>query len=115
MWRVMSFKSADAELVRTIKQGIVRAEKRKLVARMALGRIRAKAEGKHVDGKYAYGADPSKPEELVTLARMRQLRDAGLTCYRICKVLDAEGLKPRKAAKWAPNAVNQILERGKRL
>jgi hypothetical protein len=40
------FRSADAELIRTIKQGIVRAEKRKMVARMALGRMRAKAEGR---------------------------------------------------------------------
>ena len=104
------FKSADAELVRTIKQGIVRAEKRKLVARMALGRIRAKAAGKPIGGVVAYGANP---EELATVARMRQLRDAGLTCYRIAKVLNTEGLKPRKAANWSPYGVSLILQRGK--
>lgn len=39
------------------------------------------------------------------------LRNAGLTCYRISKILDAEVLKPRKAAKWAPNTVQTILGR----
>jgi Recombinase len=43
--------------------------------------------------------------------RMRQLRAEGLTCYAIAKRLDANGLKPRKAAKWAANVVSQILER----
>jgi site-specific DNA recombinase len=105
------FKSADAELVRTIKQGIVRAEKRKLVARMALGRMRAKAEGRRICGEYFYGTDPRKPEEVATLARMRQLRGEGLTCYAIAKRLDAEGLRPRKAEKWSPNGVQKILER----
>lgn len=69
------FKSADAERVRTIKQGIVRAEKRKLVARMKLGRMRAKAEGRRICGEYFYGTDRRRPEEVATLARMRQLPD----------------------------------------
>lgn len=105
------FKSADAEMIRSIKQAIVRQEKRKLVARMKLGRIRAKAQGIHVDGRYAYGADPNKPAERITLARMQELRASGMTCYGIAKQLDAEGFNPRSAAKWTPNGVNQILER----
>jgi hypothetical protein len=79
---------------------------------MTLGRMRAKAEGRRICGEYFYSTDPNRPEEVATLARMRQLRSAGLTCYRIAKVLDAEGLRPRKAAKWSPNGVQKILERG---
>ncbi|MGD1076788.1 MAG: recombinase family protein [Candidatus Sulfotelmatobacter sp.] len=105
------FKSADAEMIRSIKQAIIRQEKRKLVARMTLGKLRAKAAGKRVDGKYAFGADPNKPNELITLARMRQLRDAGLTVYRVCKILNAEGLRPRTAERWKPNVVAAILTR----
>lgn len=107
------FKSADAELVRTIKQAIVRAEKRKLVARMALGKVREKAKGNRTDGKHAFGSHPDKPEEQATLARMRQLGDAGLTHYRIAKVLDAEALRPRHATKWSVRSVQNILQRGK--
>lgn len=107
------FKSADTELIRSIKQAVVRAEKRKLVARMALGKVREKLKGNRTDGKFAFGAHPNKPEEIATLARMRQLRDAGLTAYRIAKMLNAEGLKPRHAEKWAPTPVQQILERDK--
>jgi DNA invertase Pin-like site-specific DNA recombinase len=105
------FKSADAEMIRSIKQAIIRQEKRKLVARMTLGKLRAKAAGIKVDGKYAYGDDPNKPEEQAVIARMRQLRDSGMTSYRICKVLLGEGLKPRTAARWAPNTIDQILSR----
>jgi DNA invertase Pin-like site-specific DNA recombinase len=105
------FKNADAELVRTIKQAVVRAEKRKLVARMTLGRMRAKAEGRRICGEYFYGTDPRRPDEVATLARMRQLRADGLSCYAIAKRLSVEGLKPRKAAKWSPNGVAKILDR----
>ena len=105
------FQNADRELVRSIKQAIVRAEKRKLVARMTLGRMRAKAEGRRICGEYFYSTDPNRPEEIATLARMRQLESAGLTCYRIAKILDHEGLKPRKAAKWSANGVAKILYR----
>jgi putative DNA-invertase from lambdoid prophage Rac len=106
------FKSADAELIRTIKQAIVRAEKRKLRFRMELGRMRAKAAGKHTDGVYRFGHDPNRPEEKAALARMRQLASAGLTAYRIGKILDAEGLRPRKAAQWKPMVVQNILDKG---
>jgi DNA invertase Pin-like site-specific DNA recombinase len=105
------FKNADAELVRTIKQAVVRAEKRKLVARMTLGRMRAKAEGRRICGEYFYGTDPRRPEEVATLARMRQLRADGLSCYAIAKRLSVEGLNPRKAAKWSRNGIAKILER----
>lgn len=106
------FKSADSEMMRTIKQAIIRQEKRKLVARMALGRMRAKAAGKHTDGQFKYGQDPKRPEESDILKRMRDLRIAGYTFYGVAKQLNDEGLKPRKAPKWMPNAVQKILERG---
>jgi DNA invertase Pin-like site-specific DNA recombinase len=105
------FQNADKDMLLSFKMAIVRNEKRKLVARMALGKVRAKKEGKRTAGEYFYGTDPRKPEEKATLARMRELRDSGLTCYAVAKALDAEGLKPRKAAKWAPNAVQRILNR----
>ena len=107
------FKSADAEMIRTIKQAIVRQEKRKLVARMALGKLRERAKGNRTDGKFAFGAHPNKPEEKTTLARMHQLSDAGLTFYRIAKILDTEGLRPRHADKWSVVAIQKILERAK--
>jgi DNA invertase Pin-like site-specific DNA recombinase len=105
------FKSADAEMIRSIKQAIVRQEKRKLVARMALGKLREKAKGNRTDGKFAFGNHPDKPEEKTTLARMQQLSATGLTCYRIAKILDAENLRPRHAEKWSVIAVQQILKR----
>jgi hypothetical protein len=42
---------------------LVRQEKRQLVAHMKIGKLPAAKAGKHVNGVYQYGHDPSKPEE----------------------------------------------------
>jgi DNA invertase Pin-like site-specific DNA recombinase len=105
------FQNIDRDMFLKFKVEIVRAEKRKLVARMTLGRMRAKAEGRRICGEYFYGTDPRRPDEVATLARMRELRADGLSCYAIAKQLSVEGLNPRKAAKWSPNGVAKILER----
>jgi hypothetical protein len=105
------FQNIDQDMFLKFKVEIVRAEKRKLIARMNLGRMRAKAEGRRICGEYFCSTDSNRPEEIATLTRMPQLQGAGLTCCRIAKVLDAEGLKPRKAAKWSPNGVAKILDR----
>jgi DNA invertase Pin-like site-specific DNA recombinase len=105
------FQRADKTMTLGIKMNVLRAEKRKLVERMKRGKVRAKEAGKRTAGEYFYGTDPRRPGEVATLARMRQLKVEGLTCYGIAKRLDAEGLKPRKAEKWSPNGVQQILER----
>ena len=57
-----------------------------------------------------FGCDPKKPEEVPILARMRELKASGLTCYGVAKRLNEEGLKPRKAETWKPNVVQRILE-----
>jgi len=105
------FQNIDRDMFLKFKVEIVRAEKRKLVARMNMGRMRAKAEGQRICGAYFYGTDPRRPEEVAILKRMRELKESGLTYYAVARRLDAEGLKPRKAARWAPNGVQQILER----
>jgi site-specific DNA recombinase len=105
------FQNIDRDMFLKFKVEIVRAEKRKLVARMNLGRMRAKAKGQRIYGQYFYGTDPRRPEEVAILARMRELKAEGLTCYAIAKKLDAEGMRPRNAARWSPNGVQKILER----
>jgi site-specific DNA recombinase len=105
------FQNIDRDMFLAFKVEIVRAEKRKLVARMNLGRMRAKAKGQRIYGQYFYGTDPRRPDEVATLKRMRELRESGLTFYGVAKRLDAEGLKPRTAEKWTVRGVQKILER----
>jgi len=107
------FACIDRGMVLDIRKAIIRAEKRKLVAKMRLGRIRKKGRGEHSDGQYRYGAHPGKPEEKAILEHMMRMRDEAQSSYNaIAATLNAEGAKPRSAARWTAWAVNKILNRG---
>jgi DNA invertase Pin-like site-specific DNA recombinase len=105
------FQQADHDMILSIKMALVRQEKRKLVARMKLGKLRAAKAGKHVNGVYQYGDDPSRPEESAILARMRELQAAGESCRGIARQFNDAGLKPRQAALWSAWAVSKIVKR----
>jgi DNA invertase Pin-like site-specific DNA recombinase len=107
------FQNADKDMILGIKMQIVRNEKRKLVARMKLGKVRAGMQGRHINGIYAYAEHPERPDEKGTLTRMRQMRDAEQRSYdSIAATLNAEGVNPRSALRWTAWAVNKILNRG---
>jgi len=107
------FQNADKDMILGIKMQIVRNEKRKLVARMKLGKVRAGMQGRHINGVYPYSEHPERPEEKATLARMREMRDTEHRSYNaISATLNAEGVNPRSAAQWTAWAVNKILNRG---
>jgi len=109
------FQNADKDMILGIKMQIVRNEKRKLVARMKLGKVRAAMQGRHVNGIYAYGEHPERPEERAVLGRMRQMRDAEQRSYdAIAAALNSEGVRPRSAGRWTAWAANKILNRGAR-
>lgn len=107
------YQNIDKDLLLGLKMQIIRAEKRKLVHRMALGRMRAQAAGQRVNGQYFFGTDPRKPEEKAALERMHELAATGLTAYAVAKQMNAEGIKPRTADKWLECSVKKILKRGR--
>ncbi|MGW1608954.1 recombinase family protein [Streptomyces sp. NPDC002285] len=86
------------------------------VAKLRRGR---RIKGEH--GRYAYGAPPYgwqahqkelTPEEMEQAgrARGRQLRDEdGLSYREIAAVLEAEGIRPKRAARWHPETVRRML------
>jgi len=107
------FQNADRDMILGIKMQIVRNEKRKLVARMKLGKVRAAKQGRHVNGIYRYGEHPERPEEKVVLERMRQMRNEEQRSYdAIAATLNAEGIRPRSADRWTAWAANKILNGG---
>ncbi len=92
-----------------------------VVKRMADGR-RAKAEtGRHAVGDYPFGfmgkgtgkaRDAAKdPNEQRAVRRIVELRRAGASYRTIAEALDAEGLRPRRAARWSAMSVRNIAER----
>jgi DNA invertase Pin-like site-specific DNA recombinase len=107
------FACIDRGMVLDIRKAIIRAEKRKLVAKMRLGRIRKKGRGEHCDGQYRYGAHPNKPDEVRVLNAMKHMRDIEQRSFdAIAGTLNAQGTHPRRALLWTPWAVNKILKRG---
>lgn len=75
---------------------------------------------KHMRGGYAYGAPPfgwqavegdliEHPEEQATLNRARALQEDGLSLRAICRVLDAEGRRPRRGGHWNSGTLSRSL------
>lgn len=105
------------KLFRRFMASIAEYEKDMVVLRLRMGR-RRKAER----GGYAYGAPhygvkakggeliPHRPER-AAIARMRELRDAGASYREIAAVLDAEGHRPKRSARWHPQTVRRALTR----
>jgi site-specific DNA recombinase len=85
------------------------------VARLAAGKRLAKAEGKRVDGRFAYGEHPAVEfvAERAIVARIRKMHADGGTLYGIAKQLNAEGIRTRTKAEFKPQTIHNILERGK--
>lgn len=98
-------------------------DRKTVVKRLRDGR-RAKADaGRHAVGSYAFGtqgagkgrerdAAPREDEQAV-IARILELREQGTSYRAVCATLDAEGLKPRKAASWTPQSVANIEKRAR--
>lgn len=96
-------------------------DRRTIVKRLRDGR-RAKAEaGRHAVGAYVFGtqgigkgrerdAGPREDEQ-ATIRRILELRATGTPYRQIAATLDAEGLKPRRAATWSAMAVRNIAIR----
>lgn len=96
-------------------------DRRTTVKRMRDG-IRAKAaEGRHATGQYRYGYEGAgkgrardaapRADEQAAVARIVELRTAGEPYRAIAATLDAEGLRPRRAASWSAMAVRSVVQR----
>lgn len=89
--------------------------------RLRDGRTAKAAAGRKAVGAYAYGytgdgkgrnrdATPDAAEQ-VAVARILALRAEGRSYRQIATLLDAEGLSPRRAARWSPMSVRNIAVR----
>jgi DNA invertase Pin-like site-specific DNA recombinase len=101
-------------------QGVFSQLERSLVTkRMRDGRAAKAEQGGHAVGAHAYGkrsggrgADSvAHPDELQVVERIITLRASGASYRAICAALDADGLRPRRAAAWSPMVVRRIAER----
>jgi DNA invertase Pin-like site-specific DNA recombinase len=104
-------------LVRQILGAIGQYESAVIRGRMAAGKAVKAAQGGYVGGRPGYGQRAEgrelveDPDEAALVARVHELRAEGRSYRDICAVLDAEGFRPRRAARWQPAVVRNIATR----
>ena len=107
--------------VRQVIGGVAQLERSLIAKRMRDGRQAKAATGKHAVGDYAFGfrgdgkgrdrdAVPDEDEQTV-VARVVELRRGGASYRAIASALDAEQLRPRRAASWSAMAVRNVARR----
>jgi DNA invertase Pin-like site-specific DNA recombinase len=92
-----------------------------VVKKLRDGRKAKAAAGRHAVGDYRYGTQGQgdgkmrdavpNPAEQAVVSRIVELRQEGASYRVIAETLDAEGLRPRRAARWSAMSVRNIAER----
>ncbi len=104
-------------LVRQILGAVAEYERAMIRARMLAGQRRKAAAGGYAAGAPPYGWRAQSgelvpvPAEQAQLDVMLALRAGGDSLRRICQVLDASGVPPRRGQRWHPKVVAEIIER----
>lgn len=96
------------KLMRQMMGAFAEYEKSMIVAKLRGARQRTRAGDGRCEGAKPYGHHSG---EGAVLAKMRELRTAGVHCAGIAARLNAEGVKPRRGARWYPMSVGRILRR----
>lgn len=107
--------------IRQMRGVFAQLDRAMVVKRLKDGRTAKRSAGRKAVGTYAYGfrgdgkgrdrdATPDESEQRA-VRRIGELRAAGASYRVIAATLDAEGLKPRKAANWSAMTVRAIAQR----
>jgi DNA invertase Pin-like site-specific DNA recombinase len=94
------------KLMRQVFGAIAEYEKTMLVLKLRGARVRQKAKTGRSEGAKPYGELPGEP---AVIERMKALRAEGMGFDRVAAALNAEGIKPRRGARWHGLTVNKIL------
>jgi site-specific DNA recombinase len=109
------------KLLTNILATFAELEKETIVGRLQEGRRRAKAQKRAYTREVAYGLRrvgedgtlEDDAAELRAVARIRALRAEGLSLRAVGRQLEAEGILPRHAPRWAPATILRLAT-GKR-
>ena len=107
--------------MRQVIGGAAQLDRSLIIKRMRDGRNAKAAEGRHAVGQYRFGQHgegrgrerdaAANPDEQNAVARIMELRHAGDSYRIIAEKLDAEGLRPRRAAGWSAMTVRNVAVR----
>jgi len=105
------------KLIRQVLGAVSEYERSMVALRLRSGRKRKAEKGGFAYGSPHYGTRAVAGElvpderEQATLARIRELRDAGLSLRKMAEVLTAEGHRPKRAERWHPQSLARIVAR----
>jgi DNA invertase Pin-like site-specific DNA recombinase len=94
------------KLMRQIFGAIAEYEKTMIVLKLRGARARKRATDGRCEGAKPYG---QLAGETTVIGRMHALRASGLGFEKVAAQLNAEGIKPRRGAKWYGKTVDKIL------
>lgn len=105
------------KLIRQVLGAIADYDRAITRARMVAGARRKKAAGGYGGGGIPFGYRANKltheleedPMEQEALRLARRLKDKGESLRSIANALDGRGLRPRRASKWHPECVRQMV------
>jgi DNA invertase Pin-like site-specific DNA recombinase len=97
------------KLMRQIFGAIAEYEKTMIVLKLRGARAKKRADNGRCEGAKPYGQHAKRPGETAVIERMHALRASGLGFEKVAAQLNAEGIKPRRGAKWYGKTVDKIL------
>jgi DNA invertase Pin-like site-specific DNA recombinase len=95
-------------LMRQMMSAFAQYEKSMIVAKLRGARQRTKAKTGRCEGVKPYG---TLADEQAVLSRICALHAGGRTLMAISEALNAEGIMPRRGAKWYPSSVRNVILR----
>jgi DNA invertase Pin-like site-specific DNA recombinase len=105
-------RKGEFELVSVTEPDLLQDDPTRKLMRQFMGAIaeyeKAMIVAKLRGARKAYGFYPG---EAPVIGRMKELQSAGLGFDRIAEQLNAEGIRPRKGARWWGRGVNNVLGR----
>jgi DNA invertase Pin-like site-specific DNA recombinase len=97
------------KLMRQIIGAISEYEKQMIVLKLRGARDRARVQHRRCEGRKLYGFRMGEAE---VIARMKELRNSGISFRQIAAALNAKGVRTRTTGKrWYGSAVSKILKR----
>jgi DNA invertase Pin-like site-specific DNA recombinase len=110
-------KDPSRKLIRQVLGAVNEYEKSMISLRLRSGRKMKADQGRYAYGSPAYG-QMAKDRELVAneseqavIAKMRELRDQGMSYATIADTLNGEGIKPKRGNQWHSMTVSRALSR----
>jgi DNA invertase Pin-like site-specific DNA recombinase len=102
------------KLIRQVLNAVAEYERSALVAKLRAARDRKKRNGGHSVGCYRFGEHPERPDEVETLARIRELRRRLPSRTRpslaeVAALLATEGRRSRSDRPWTAAMVRDLV------